>query len=940
MTPERWQQIKELLYQAQQLAPEERAAFLDHSCSSDRALRHEVETLLGSTDARSSFLENSPVSVTLLPGTKLGDYEVLKLLGSGGMGEVYRARDPRLRRDVAIKVLPAFLSSDKERLRRFEQEAQATAALNHPNILAVFQMGTYEGAPYLVSELLEGETLRSQIQRGPLLARKAIDYGVQIAHGLAAAHEKGIVHRDLKPENLFATRDGHIKILDFGLAKLKQPKLNHSLSAPTVDADPTEPGMVMGTAGYMSPEQVRGKQIDHRTDIFSFGAVLYELLTGRRAFQKTTSADTMSAILNEEPVPLSQIVTNIPPALQRTVHRCLEKSLEQRFQSASDLAFALEALSDSAASSSALRLEPAAKHSWRVGLLAIALLLLTVGAVIWWRVPAAVPIVQGVRQLTDDAEPKLMPGGNSTGNALVTDGPRIYFAEGSINSCRVSQVSVTGGQTSLVPMRFKSATVIDDIVPDLSALLVNPANDPKAWIQPLPAGEPRSLNLGINGARFLADGRIVIADAEGNSLSLANGDGSDRKKLVDVPGYVVGPSVSPDGQRIRFTVVDDRLLFSIWEVHTDGTALHQIPLKGVPATAGEVAGVWTRDGKYFLFQAEHDGKWDLWALPDSNGLLQRSGAPVQLTNGPLSYESPIGSRDGKQIFAVGSKKRGELIRYDAKSQQFVPYLDGISAVETRVSPNGKWVLYVSYPDRTLWRSRSDGSERVQLTFAPMIVLFPAISPDGTRIAFSGLTASGLGIYVLNMDGGTPERVADFGHGPTWSPDGNSLAYSALAPGAHYWSKGHWLDIDILDLRTKHISVIASQPPRWDLWWPQPNKLVTTLSDQPDSPAVFDLTTQKWSKLGEQFAVDDWVPSSDGQYLYLFTGWPEAKVRRVRASDLQIETVADIKGVRLVSDDTLSPASSGEFFGLAPDGSLTFTRDLGSDEIYALDVTWP
>jgi len=247
---------------------------------------------------------------------------------------------------------------------------------------------------------------------------------------------------------------------------------------------------------------------------------------------------------------------------------------------------------------------------------------------------------------------------------------------------------------------------------------------------------------------------------------------------------------------------------------------------------------------------------------------------------------------------------------------------------------------VSYPDRTLWRSRSDGSERVQLTFPPMMVLFPVISPDGTRIAFSGLTASGLGVYILNMEGGTPERVAEFGHGPTWSPDGNSLAYVAFAPGAHYWSPGHWLDIDVLDLRTKRISVIPSQRARWDPWWPRPDKLVATNADGNDSLAVFDFTTQKWSLLGEQFEVDDWVPSRDGKYLYLLTTAPESKVRRIRASDLQIETVADIPAVRLVSDDTLGQASSSQFFGLAADGSPTFTRDLGSDEIYALDVKWP
>ena len=262
------------------------------------------------------------------------------------MGEVYRARDLRLRRDVAIKVLPAFVASDPERLRRFEQEATAAAALNHPNILAVYQMGTNDGAPYLVSELLEGETLREQMKRGPMAVRRAMDYGIQIARGLAVAHEKGIVHRDLKPENLFVTKDGRVKILDFGLAKLMHPQPGSEHSASTLGGE-TEPGVVMGTVGYMAPEQVRGQTADHRADIFAFGAILYEMLAGKRAFQKPTSPETMTAILNEDPPGISQLVPNLPLAFQRVVYRCLEKNPEQRFQSASDLAFALEALSDS-----------------------------------------------------------------------------------------------------------------------------------------------------------------------------------------------------------------------------------------------------------------------------------------------------------------------------------------------------------------------------------------------------------------------------------------------------------------------------------------------------------------------------------------------------------------------------------------------------------------
>src|SRR5271154_427378 len=262
--------------------------------------------------------------MTLTTGSRLGPYEITAAIGAGGMGEVYRARDTQLGRDVAIKVLPSFLSADPDRLRRFEQEARAAAALNHPNILVVFQLGTHDGVPYLVSELLEGSTLREPLQRGAVPIRKAIDYGVQIASGLAAAHEKGIVHRDLKPENVFVSKDGRVKILDLGLARLLPQRGEVEVNAPTI-SDLTDPGTVMGTVGYMSPEQVRGKPADHRADIFAFGAMLYEMLSGQRAFRGETAADTMSAILKEEPAELSETGRNIAPALERMVRHCLEK---------------------------------------------------------------------------------------------------------------------------------------------------------------------------------------------------------------------------------------------------------------------------------------------------------------------------------------------------------------------------------------------------------------------------------------------------------------------------------------------------------------------------------------------------------------------------------------------------------------------------------------
>src|SRR5579864_2953489 len=291
----------------------------------------------------------------LISGTKLGPYEIQSPLGAGGMGEVYRARDTRLGRDVAIKILPESFARDGESLHRFEQEARAVAALNHPNILAIFDTGQNNGSPFLVSELLEGETLRTILDRGPLSSRKSIEYSVQIAQALAGAHEKGIVHRDLKPENIFVTKDARVKVLDFGLAKLAQKTSVAAADGVTLTSSHTAAGLVMGTASYMAPEQVRGEAADARTDIFSFGAVLYEMLSGKRAFRRDTPAETMTAVLKEDPPELEDASHPISPALDRIMRRCLEKNPEQRFQSAKDLSFALSALSGTD-SSSALRL--------------------------------------------------------------------------------------------------------------------------------------------------------------------------------------------------------------------------------------------------------------------------------------------------------------------------------------------------------------------------------------------------------------------------------------------------------------------------------------------------------------------------------------------------------------------------------------------------------
>jgi eukaryotic-like serine/threonine-protein kinase len=380
--------------------------------------------------------------MALASGTKLGPYEIQSPLGAGGMGEVYRAKDTRLGRDVALKILPESFARDSDRLRRFEQEARAVAALNHANILAIHDIGQHDGSPFLVSELLEGESLRALLDQRTLPQRKTVEYGVQIAHGLAAAHEKGVVHRDLKPENIFVTKDGRIKILDFGLAKLAQ-KAGAELDEATLTSSHTAAGMVMGTASYMAPEQVRGEPADPRSDIFAFGAVLYEMLSGVRAFRRDTTAETMTAVLKDDPPELSDPGHLVSPGLERIVRRCLEKSPEQRFQSAQDMSFALSALSGTESSTMA-RAAGAPRRTPLLPWLASALALVVVAVGTWFVARRPQPTVRMQFAL---AVPDEM---NISHMALSRDGSMLVFVSPEESSAlpmlyvqRVGSSSVT-----------------------------------------------------------------------------------------------------------------------------------------------------------------------------------------------------------------------------------------------------------------------------------------------------------------------------------------------------------------------------------------------------------------------------------------------------------------------------------------------------------------
>ena len=428
---------------------------------------------------------------TVSIGTAIGPYRVVSLIGAGGMGEVYRATDTRLAREVAVKVLPRSFAADPERQRRFEQEARAAGMLNHPNILAVYDVGSHDGAPYVVSELLDGETLRARIDGTPMPPRKAIDYAIQIARGLAAAHDKGIVHRDLKPENIFVTRNGRVKILDFGLAKVvAQPAM---AAAETVIADApsprTEAGMVLGTANYMSPEQVRGQPTDHRSDIFSFGVVFYEMLTGRQAFHADSAIETMSAILKADPPRIADTVRDLPPALERIVLHCLEKSPEERFQSAGDLAFDLESLSQPSGSGTLPAQTSPTRRPWK--LVAAAVLFAGAGAGLFYAGRASAPVSQ------PQFEPLTFRRGSAPFARFAPDGRTIVYTaawEGTPNTLYTVQPGNPESRSLDVRGVLRSVSRTGELL----LLLTRPGRSNVLARMPMGGGAPREVLEGVD----------------------------------------------------------------------------------------------------------------------------------------------------------------------------------------------------------------------------------------------------------------------------------------------------------------------------------------------------------------------------------------------------------------------------------------------------------
>ena len=729
----------------------------------------------------------------LTSGIRLGPYEIANLIGAGGMGEVYRAHDTRLGRDVAIKVLPEAFAHDAGRLARFEREAKSIAAISHQNILAIYDTGTYDGHVFVVTELLEGDTLRTRIQHGPMPVRKATDIAMQIARGLAAAHDKGIVHRDLKPENVFVRDDGQVKILDFGLAR---STVATSGATDTVAAV-TDPGTVMGTVGYMAPEQMRGQAVDARTDLFALGTVLYEMLSGQSAFKGDTAADTMIAIVKEDPPELTVLRPDISPALQRIVRHCLEKNPVERFQSARDVAFALESSTDSGAttihetlSGGAVAAVPTTRARAPWGLLIGAAIVVAIGFA--WRAgvfqfgrgnDATPPIVIGVAsQLTTDDGLEIDP-------AISPDGRMLAYAAGKAHQMRIFIRPVGGGRTISLSDDREAFEYQPRWSPDSTQILyLTPTG---AFVASAIGGTSRRVVSGtLSAAAWSPDGTQLLI-ARQAALAVVQLDGSGERPLGSASDALHSCDWSPQG---RWIACVSGNLASVVPGNTFGN-LAPSALVLIPAAGGSFvevtklvglnqSPVWSPDGRQLYFISTRQGPRDIYVVDIADD-GQAQGDPRRISTGL-----------GAQSIAF-STERLVYVAYTARANLWSLPIPASGSIDTssaraltsgnqviesmHISPDGQWLLYDSslHLNADIFRVPLAGGQTERLTTDPSDEFAPDLSPDGREVAYHSFRSGSRDIVVSPIGGGPSQQItatAAQESYPQWSPDGWSLAF--------------------------------------------------------------------------------------------------------------------------------------------------------------------
>ena len=756
--------------------------------------------------------------MSLSPGARLGAYEITGTLGVGGMGEVYRARDARLGRDVAIKVLPAHLAVDPDALARFDREMKTLAALSHPHIVAIYDVGQDGATAYAVTELLDGDTLAAIIARGPAPVRKAIEYGVQIARALGAAHDRGIVHRDLKPANVFVTSDGHVKVLDFGLARATMVA---DTSADSATMPGTTPGIVMGTVGYMAPEQARGLPVDHRADILAFGCVMYELVSGRRAFGGSTAADTLSAILKEDPPALSGIIAATPPALDRVIHRCLEKSPAERFQSARDLAFALDALSSGSGTAISGAVPAASPRRWPRPAAAAAALTALAATFLLGRTlapaPAAEPLT--LKRLTFlngvVRSARFAPDGDTIVYGAAWNGAPLKLFLARTDTAESRTLELPDGDVHAVS---KSGEMLLSIGRHYTSSWTPDGTLARAQLF---SSSVREVLEHVREADFLPNGALAVVRRvdERDRLEVPQGT-----VVFETSGYISHIRISPEGQRVAFLehplYGDNRGHVAVYE---NGKTRRL-----TPEASGLEGLVWSRDGREIWYTGSNDEIWHLLAV-DARATIPREGRMVwhvpdnlyihdidargrvlisaNALNGPLRGAMAGDARD-RDLSSGGWMLPGSLARdgrlalttrVDSVDPDYAvtlrPMNGGVPVAIVRgraqgLSPDGKWALSItpSAPQRVLLLPTGAGESR-QIDVGDLSPNIAVFVPGGLTAAVVGMKAGSPAVAIVDLKSGTRADLAlpalrgrflsTRRFAPTYaSPDGSLLAIAA------------------------------------------------------------------------------------------------------------------------------------------------------------------
>jgi len=890
--------------------------------------------------------------MSLAPGTRVGPYEVLAPLGAGGMGEVFRAHDTRLAREVAIKVLPSRLAQDGDALARFEREAKAVAALSHPNILAIFDFGQQDGTAYAVTELLEGETLRERLKAGALPTRKAAELAIQIAHGLAAAHAKGIVHRDLKPENVFVSREGRVKILDFGLARQLDAGAPGDDSGSPTEAHHTEPGAVLGTVGYMSPEQVRGQPVDHRSDIFSLGSVLFELSTGGPAFKRDTSAETMTAILRDDPLEAPEPASRssrITPGLERVLRHCLEKAPEERFQSARDLAFDLEALSGSTQSGLASAASGAGPRSWArpLAVAAGSLVLLAAGFGLGRLGRGSAALVTSPQasfaQLTFQAGALSYPSVSPEGQSFV-------FASESDGDLDIHLQRVGGTNPINLTADSEAEDTEPAFSPDGSQIAFRSGRDGGGIFLMGATGESvrRLTDAGYSPA-WSPDGTEIVYSTEAIqpfypygragfgelwAVKVASGE---KRRLTSAPRDAVQPNWSPHGHRIAFWGLRPGGQRDLWTVARSGGEASVVSVTDDADLDWNA--VWAPDGRSLYFASDRGGAMGVFRLAIDEASGRVSGPPQPL-GVPLPFACHLSfTRDGQRMLLASASRTDSIERlaFDpatarARGPASIVFESSLRLFTVSASGDDERIAISTGGRREdLYALQRDGTGLRQLTNDPHKDRGPAFSSDGRQLLFYSNRSGQYEAWSVRLDGSgltqLTRTVGSESTEPEQSPDGSLLAMN-LDRGVALARLGATLPVSPEPLPDPGEGAVFEYPK----WSRDGRQLAGTLKNVSGrvTLAVYSLAAKSYRNLDVE-GTDPvrWV-GGDRSILFLRKG-------RILAVDVQSAQVREVLGPGNLAADR---AGAGIWYYDLPadERTLLVTRSASQADIW--QVTLP